>query len=61
MLDDIGKAVAIIVGILQATKLLKELNKDDDDDKKENWVWELRLPLYKSILAWIIWKEKLMD
>ncbi len=36
MLDDIGKAVAIIVGILQATKLLKELNKDDDDDKKEN-------------------------
>lgn len=34
MLDDIGKAVAIIVGILQAAKLLKELNKDDDDDKK---------------------------
>ena len=58
MLDDIGKAVAIVVGILTAAKLLKDLNKDNDNDKKENWVWELRLPLYKLILAWKTWKEK---
>ena len=34
MLDDIGKAVAIVVGILTAAKLLKDLNKDNDNDKK---------------------------
>lgn len=30
-LDDIGKAVAIVLGILQSAKILKELLKDDDD------------------------------
>lgn len=30
-LDEIGKAVAIVLGILQSAKILKELLKDDDD------------------------------
>lgn len=31
-LDDIGKAVAIVLGILQSAKILKELLKDDNND-----------------------------
>lgn len=31
-LDEIGKAVAIVLGILQSAKILKELLKDDNDD-----------------------------
>ncbi|MUO36595.1 hypothetical protein EZ053_08015 [Enterococcus faecalis] len=35
VLDDIGKAVAIVLGVLQSAKIVKELLKDDNDDKKE--------------------------
>ena len=31
-LDEIGKAVAIVLGILQSAKILKELLKDDNND-----------------------------
>ncbi|MGM0215088.1 hypothetical protein IGI42_002677 [Enterococcus sp. AZ109] len=31
-LDEIGKAVAIVLGILQSAKILKELLKDENND-----------------------------
>lgn len=48
-LDEIGKAVAIVLGILQSAKILKELLKDDNDD----W-WESRkasLPFHQFITS----------
>lgn len=47
-LDEIGKAVAIVLGILQSAKILKELLKDDDDWRESR---KASLPFHQFITS----------